>query len=124
MTARHGHNLLAWRRSRNLTQAQVAEGCGYDRSYYSRIENGKRGYDQELIEKLADFYNCSVADLISVDPASPHELYAIARRLRPEDVIRLTEIARTLETVSGDLAEPTPPTELTLHDRKRAYSDR
>lgn len=94
------HFLKEWRSSAKLTQGQVAEQIGYERSYYSRIENGKRGYDQEILERLAKLYRCEPAELIARNPAKAELLWDIVRRLKADDVLRLTEIAKTLEGVS------------------------
>lgn len=101
MSEQPRHFLKAWRSHADLTQGQVAEQIGYERSYYSRIENGKRGYDQEILEKLAVVYRCEPADLIARNPKNTENLWAIVRRLKPADLVRLTEIARTLEGVSS-----------------------
>jgi transcriptional regulator with XRE-family HTH domain len=95
------HFLKEWRAQAGLTQGQVAEGIGYERSYYSRIENSKRGYDQEILERLAALYHCTAAELIGRDPATTEPLWGVVRRLPASDLIRLTEIAKTLEGVSA-----------------------
>ena len=95
------HFLKEWRSHAALTQGQVAERIGYERSYYSRIENNKRGYDQEILERLAALYSCSAADLIARNPADAEPLWSIVRRLPSADLVRLTEIARTLEGLAA-----------------------
>lgn len=78
----------------------MAEAIGYERSYYSRVENGKRGYDQEILEKLAQVHGCHPADLLSKDPEIADDLGSILRDLSKADLVRVTEIARTLRDVS------------------------
>lgn len=46
-------NLQQLRKVKNLTCKQVAEGMGIHTSYYSHLENGRRKFSQDLIEKLA-----------------------------------------------------------------------
>lgn len=96
-----GHFLLEWRKSHKLTQGQVAEGIGFERSYYSRIETGKRGYDQDILGKLAQFYGIEPRDLIGRDPNCAHDLWAIVANLHPDDLVRLTGIAQTLRQITA-----------------------
>ncbi|MBK1969429.1 helix-turn-helix transcriptional regulator [Brevundimonas diminuta] len=100
MSSEPRHLIRRWREHAKLTQAQMAEAIGYERSYYSRVENGKRGYDQAILEKLAAEHRCSPADLLSRDPSVAPDLSAILRDLNPEDLVRLTEIARALRDVA------------------------
>lgn len=109
MTEPVGHCLKAWRLRAKLTQGQVAEGIGYERSYYSRIENGKRGYDQDILAKLASFYRTEPRDLIGRDPGETADLWALVQRLPADDVKRLTEIARTFETMAPSTSGPGIP---------------
>lgn len=90
------HFLLEWRKHARLTQGQVAEGIGYERSYYSRIENGHRPYDQDILEKLAELYGVEPRDLIGRDPATPDDLWTIARSLPADELVRLSAMARAL----------------------------
>ena len=100
MSEQPRHYIREWRTHAGLTQGQVAEAIGYERSYYSRIENNKRGYDQEILERLAKLYACSPAEIIARKPDAAAQLWEIVRRLNARDLLRLTEIARTLEQVS------------------------
>lgn len=93
------HKIKAWRQFNRYTQEQVAEQISFDRSYYSRIENGQRPYDEALLESLAALYGCKPGDLLETDPGSGEELWTIIGRLAPTDRARLTEIARTLLTI-------------------------
>lgn len=87
----------------------MADAIGYERSYYSRVENGKRGYDQAILEKLAEVHGCKPADLLSKDPELAGDLDAILRVLSPADLVRVTEIARTLKDVSRPAPASTSP---------------
>ncbi|OWR21767.1 Predicted transcriptional regulator [Brevundimonas diminuta] len=105
MSSEPRHLIRKWREHAKLTQAQMADAIGYERSYYSRVENGKRGYDQAILEKLAAEHGCSPADLLSRDPALTLDLNSILRDLSPDDLVRITEIARALR----DVATPETP---------------
>jgi transcriptional regulator with XRE-family HTH domain len=93
------HFLKEWRTAANQTQQEVADAIGYERSYYSRIETGKRGYDQEILERLAKHYSTSPCSLISQNPGTAPALWEIATQLSKDDLVRLTDIARALHGV-------------------------
>lgn len=48
-----GKILLKKRRSKNLTQLQVAEHSGVSREHYTHIENGVRRPSPEVAQKIA-----------------------------------------------------------------------
>jgi transcriptional regulator with XRE-family HTH domain len=62
------HHLRGWRKHRDMTQGQLAERIGIARSYLSKIESGKRRYDQPLLEAAAQALGCTIGDLISREP--------------------------------------------------------
>ncbi|MDO9607253.1 MAG: helix-turn-helix transcriptional regulator [Brevundimonas sp.] len=113
MTKAVRHFLKEWRTAADQTQQEVADAIGYERSYYSRIETGKRGYDQEILEKLASHYGTAPCHLISRNPASAPDLWDIVDQLAPADLIRLTELAKALRVVSlpkqPTMDAPPPP---------------
>ena len=114
MTKAVRHFLKEWRTAANQTQQEVADAIGYERSYYSRIETGKRGYDQEILERLAKHYGVSPHDLIARNPTSAASLWEIVGQLTPDDLVRLTDIARALgkidlKTPSVIITKPRPP---------------
>ena len=56
------------RKSRRLTQAQVAEGINCSAATYSRYENGTRQPSIEVLERLADFFGVSMDYLFGRAP--------------------------------------------------------
>jgi len=56
------------RKSRRLTQAQVADGINCSAPTYSRYENGSRQPSLETLERLADFYGVSIDYLYGRTP--------------------------------------------------------
>lgn len=66
-----GHHLLAWRKHRGLTQAELAARIGIARSYLTKIEGGDRRYDQPFLERAAAALGCTVQDLLSRAPEEP-----------------------------------------------------
>lgn len=63
ITKNFGKRLQEIRKSKNLTQAQLAEMVGIDVMSISRIESGARFPQKENIEKLAVALECEIKDL-------------------------------------------------------------
>ena len=70
-----GEVLRMARRSRGLTQVDIAPTLGVSRSAVAQMENGKRAVKAEDIDRLALLYGCSTSELLSsTDPsATPRE---------------------------------------------------
>ena len=58
------------RRERNLTQQQVAEYLGIDRSTYAYYESGRSKLNIDLVVKLAQFYRVPYATFFGPEPVS------------------------------------------------------
>lgn len=54
-----------WREHRGLTQEQLAERLGTNKSGVSKIERGENRYNQSNLEAWADALQCEPSDLIS-----------------------------------------------------------
>ena len=52
------------RTDKDLTQAQVAEAIGITQRKYSYLETGEQQWPDELLARLADFYQTSVDYLL------------------------------------------------------------
>ena len=51
------------RRDKNLTQEQDSKILAITKEYLSMLENGDRNPSDNLKEKMAKLYNCSIADI-------------------------------------------------------------
>jgi len=60
------HAVRAQRESLGLSQEKLAEKCGFDRTYISMIERGKRNPSFLNLLKLADGLDTSVSKLTEV----------------------------------------------------------
>ena len=67
ITKDFGVRLQEIRKSRGLTQAQLADGTGLDVKTISRIESGGRFPKKENIEKFVRFLDCNIKDLFNFD---------------------------------------------------------
>jgi len=56
------------RRERDLTQQQVAEYLGIDRSTYAYYESGRSRLNIDIVVKLAHFYKVSYATILGPEP--------------------------------------------------------
>lgn len=102
--------MRAWREHRDWTQEQLVERllelAGYTISpgQLSRIENGKQGYGQDLLEALATVYGCDPADIIRRDPSKPDAASSILDGLAPVDrdrFIRMIQAYKEDEQKTG-----------------------
>lgn len=64
ITANLRYNLKTLRKSRNITQEEIANFLQVDRSTYSYYEIGKTIPKIYTIKKIADFYNISLDSLL------------------------------------------------------------
>ena len=67
------------RKSRRLTQAQVAEGIHCSVATYSRYEHGARQPSIEMLERLADFFGVSVDYILGRSPLQENALSSYER---------------------------------------------
>ena len=51
------------RKDKHLTQEQVSRLLSITKEYLSMLENGDRNPSDNLKEKMAKLYNCSIADI-------------------------------------------------------------
>lgn len=63
VTERFGQRIRELRRERGLSQEDLAELCGLDRTYISGIERGLRNVALRNIEVLAQALGVSLSDL-------------------------------------------------------------
>lgn len=96
------HFIKQWRVFRGLTQVQLAERIGIDKSYLSKIESGARRYDQHFLEAAAEALNCEPADLIIRDPSDPEGIWDIWDNLNKPQRLQVVEIAKTLKRTGTD----------------------
>lgn len=99
---KQAHFIREWRKFRELTQEQLAERIGISKSYVTKIESGKRRYDQPFLEAAAEVLRCEPADLIIRDPLDPEGIWSIWDALAPVERRQVVEIAKTLKKTGTD----------------------
>ena len=90
-----GCNIKNVRKSRNLTQTQLAEQIGKHESSIRKYEKGLTDIPNEVILKIADVLEVSPAELLSVDEWET--------KLNPDG--KLSEEVKTIETVKTFFGE-------------------
>lgn len=88
--------LRQWRQQRAKTLVQVAEELHMTHGQLSRIERGIQPYNQELLERLADIYNCSPVDLLIRDPSEPTNIWSIWDQAKPGERRQIADVAEAL----------------------------
>ncbi|MGK5511737.1 helix-turn-helix domain-containing protein [Brevibacillus formosus] len=59
-----GQRLKACRKAKKLTQLDLSETLGFNRSTYAKYETGDNEPDNQTLQKLADFFGVSVDYLL------------------------------------------------------------
>lgn len=85
--------LKEWRKHRGLSQEKLAERLGIYKGDVSNLETGKRRYNQDILEALADALQCDPADLIMRDPTSQTiwTIWENASEGERADIVRVAE---------------------------------
>lgn len=98
-----GARLKRYRDYRGYSQEEVAKVLGVPRSAISLMERGERGIDVTELKRLAQLYQCSVAELAGeVDPSAVRDssIDVVARaasELTPDDRREVLQFAQFLK---------------------------
>ena len=92
------HHIKAWRLHRRLSLRRLADRMPCDaegeplasHARLHRVENGLVPYDEPLLYALADALNCTISDLIGVDPTKDGDII---------DLLRLMDEAKRKQAV-------------------------
>ncbi|QUD88034.1 helix-turn-helix domain-containing protein [Phenylobacterium montanum] len=102
LMAQQRHYIREWRKHRGLTQEQLAERIGIARSYLTKIETGKRRYDQPFLEAAAEALRCGPGDLITRDPTDPEGIWSIWERIPPTERKRAVAVLKAMQLTGTD----------------------
>ncbi|MDI3257972.1 MAG: helix-turn-helix transcriptional regulator [Kyrpidia sp.] len=85
--------LKALRKSKRLTQQQLADQLQLNRATYAKYETGSHQPDYEILLRLADFFQVSVDYLLgrTDDPRAPRNTFGTSLRRQAEFPRRLRE---------------------------------
>lgn len=93
--------LKQWRKHRGYTQERLAEMLGSSSGYIADLENGKRRYNQDLLEALAEALTCSPADLLVRNPSEPG-IWDIWEQLKPVERSQAVNIIKAIKGTGTD----------------------
>ncbi len=91
--------LKQWRTFRGLTQEVLAERAGVTPPSISQLENGKQGFTDDSLARLARVLKCTPAELLAFDPTKPYgflPLFQAAERLQGPARKQLHDVVKTL----------------------------
>lgn len=97
------HYLREWRKHRGLSLRKLADRMESEpgipitsHANLGRIELFQQPYSQEILESAAAALECSVSDLLSVDPTKDGEVIDLLRLLRSKDPETVKAILQAL----------------------------
>lgn len=71
MAKTKGFYMYEWRTHRGATQQELADAIGLLKGYISELERGKKRYNQDHLERMAKFFDCSPGDILNINPLDP-----------------------------------------------------
>lgn len=83
------------RKSRNMTQADLAKAIGQSPSSITMYETGRREPDFETLEALADVFNVSMESLIGYEPHTQEPSDFYWTEMKTKHMPEMMEIAET-----------------------------
>ena len=96
-----------WREFRGLSLRRLAdridmgEGDAISFASIGRIENGLQPYSQPILEAIAYALDCSVTDLLSVDPTKAGEVVDLVRLINDQNREQAIRVLRALTGTDG-----------------------
>lgn len=88
-----------WRKSRGLTQEELADRIGVSTSTISQLETGKQGFTDTTLALLADALSCSPGDLLMRNPLDKEAPWSIWDTVQRADPGKKREIVAVVETM-------------------------
>ena len=85
-----------WRQHRGLTLERLSDRVGLTHGALSKIERGKRPYNQLLLEALAEALGTDPASLLMRDPSDPDGIWSIWDQIPASDRPRAIDVLKAL----------------------------
>lgn len=104
-----GQRIIELRESRGIPRTKLADDIGYDQSNLGKVERGTYAASPELLKKIADYFNVSVAHLYGEEVEVPKELKDIGvewitfakemqqKELTPEQIKHYVEVVSRIK---------------------------
>lgn len=91
------NHVAAWRRFRNMTQAQLAEAVGTNQNMIGYLESGERGLSAKWLRRLSDALDTTSGLLLDHDPYTlDSDLIDIWVNASSREKRQLSDIAKTV----------------------------
>lgn len=90
-----------WRDYRGYTQEQLGDMIGVSHATIGRVENGKKPYDQQLLELLADALTTDPASLLVRNPKAPDAIWTLWDLAKPGEREQIVDLARVVVRRTG-----------------------
>ncbi|MGO4272946.1 helix-turn-helix domain-containing protein [Paenibacillus sp. TAF58] len=71
--ARIGIRIKSLRKQFNITQEDLANNTGLDRTYINSVENGRRNVSIETLEKISNGFKLNIVEFFDADTFSKEE---------------------------------------------------
>lgn len=97
------HFIKEWRKHRDMSQLQLAEAIGRDKSYVSKIENGANRYDQPFLEAISEVLQVHPSTFLLRPPLKGEgaDIMFVFAKLPAEDQKRSIETIVSLQGIKG-----------------------
>ena len=82
-------NLVQFRKSANLTQAELAEKLNYSDKAVSKWERGEAVPDITILKQLADYYGVTIDTLISTPSTNPNKNQSVKNKSKIRTLIAI-----------------------------------
>jgi transcriptional regulator with XRE-family HTH domain len=86
-----------WRKAAGLNLERAADRLSMAVSYLSDLEKGKRRFNQDHLEAMAEAYGTDPASLIMRDPSDPSGLWSIWDSIPAQDRPQAAKILETFK---------------------------
>lgn len=89
--------LREWREHAGLDQEEAATELDISRTLLSKIENARSPYSQRILERAAEVYGCTPAELLARDPTNQDSLWALWERAEQTSGTKRKKLISLLE---------------------------
>ena len=62
--AKTAKRIIELREEKGISQNKIAKELGVSRTYYNELENGKRGFTKQYLQKLAEYYGVDISLIV------------------------------------------------------------
>jgi transcriptional regulator with XRE-family HTH domain len=94
--------IKAWREYRQLSQEALAERVDMSAAQLSRLETGRQGYTQDVLEALAEALSTDIASLLMRNPGDPDAIWSIWDQAKPGEKRMIVDLAKTVVKTGTD----------------------